>query len=90
VPPSGLVLRARTLPLEARLFVFITSERSAKKRSDRARVEGPLHFFPANHRLREFSPVPPAFAPHFYAEGALTLSRFVRSGEVPPSCTTTK
>jgi hypothetical protein len=28
VPPSGLVLRARILPLEA-LFVFITSERSA-------------------------------------------------------------
>jgi len=32
VPPSGLVLRARTLPLEARLFlVFITSERRQAK-----------------------------------------------------------
>jgi hypothetical protein len=31
-------------------------ERSAKKRSDRARVEGPLHFFRRNDRIREFSP----------------------------------
>jgi len=44
VPPSGLVLRARTLPLEARLFLFSLhlSAGHAFACERMAGVEGPL------------------------------------------------